>query len=89
MVFLANQRFPMAQMEQNRTWVEQTASEVAGRPVTLELINGGEAPTAGGGPGPVDAAQAELKQRALADTAVQAMLDVFTAEIRQVEEIEK
>jgi DNA polymerase-3 subunit gamma/tau len=88
-VCLANQRFVMAQMEQNRAWLEQTASEVAGRPITLELINSGEAAVANGAPAPEDAARAQLKQRALADTAVQTMLDVFTAEIRDVEEIEK
>ena len=88
-VFLANQRFPMAQMEQNRTWLEQTATEVAGRPVTLELVNAGEALAATAASGAEDAARSELKQRAMADTAVQAMLDVFTAEIRNVEEIEK
>ena len=33
--------------------------------------------------------KAELKQQALADSGVQAMLDVFAAEIRDVEEIDK
>jgi DNA polymerase-3 subunit gamma/tau len=88
-VFLANQRFPLAQMEQNRAWLEQTASEVAGRPVTLELLNGGEPQASTAAPGADEAARRELRQRALADDAVQAMLDVFTAEIRDVEEIEK
>jgi hypothetical protein len=87
-VYLANQRFVMAQMDQNRAWLEQTASEVAGRPITLELVNGGEAAIANGAPAPEGAAKAQLKQRAMADTAVQTMLDVFTAEIRDVEEIE-
>ena len=32
--------------------------------------------------------KAELKQQALADSSVQAMLDVFAAEIRDVEEID-
>ena len=54
------------------------------------MIDGGEAPAAGSGRGAGrPRPRTELKQRALADTAVQAMLDVFTAEIRDVEEIEK
>jgi hypothetical protein len=31
--------------------------------------------------------QSELRQQALADTSVQAMLDVFAAEIKDVEEM--
>ena len=88
-VYLSNQRFPMTQMEQSRAWVEQTASELAGRPVTLQVVNGGDPATSPAGPAATDLAKNELKQRAMADSAVQAMLDVFTAEIRDVEEIEK
>jgi DNA polymerase-3 subunit gamma/tau len=88
-VYLANQRFVATQLEQNRSWLEQSASEVAGHPVTLELLEGGEAPAASTPAAKDDTAKAQLKQRALADTAVQTMLDVFTAEIRDVEEIQK
>ena len=37
---------------------------------------------------PEDSAKDHLKQRAMSESAVQAMLDVFTAEIRDVEEID-
>jgi hypothetical protein len=43
-----------------------------------------------GNPGAADAASAEqpdLRARALADDGVQAMLEIFPAEIREVEEI--
>ena len=38
---------------------------------------------------PAQDKQAELRQRALADSGVQAMLDVFAAEIKDVEEIDR
>ena len=44
---------------------------------------------ASAGPAPETDRKAELKQQALADSGVQAMLDVFAAEIRDVEEIDK
>jgi DNA polymerase-3 subunit gamma/tau len=44
---------------------------------------------ASAGPAPGTDRKAELKQQALADSGVQAMLDVFAAEIRDVEEIDK
>ena len=47
------------------------------------------AATASAGPVPEADRKAELKQQALADSGVQAMLDVFAAEIRDVEEIDK
>jgi DNA polymerase-3 subunit gamma/tau len=86
--FLSNQKLMMAQLEQNRAWLEQAASDLSGRPVTLEVIDGGTA-SASASESPGASAKDQLKQRALADTAVQAMLDVFTAQIRDVEEIEK
>jgi DNA polymerase-3 subunit gamma/tau len=86
--FLSNQKLMMAQLEQNRAWLEQAASELAGQPITLEVVDAGM-PTAAPAEAPGEAAKDQLKQRALADNAVQAMLDVFTAQIRDVEEIEK
>jgi hypothetical protein len=40
------------------------------------------------GPGPSQSKPPDLKTTAMADSAVQAMLDVFPAEIENVEEIE-
>jgi len=84
------------QVEQNRPWLEELASRLAGRPMTVTAVDGdGPAPTQ-----PADAArgagsaasgdsdkQSALKQRAMADSGVQAMLDVFGTDIKEVEEI--
>jgi DNA polymerase III subunit gamma/tau len=83
------------QVDARRTWLESLAESVAGRKVTVATARGAAAdapavrPTAG-----VEApaaatplADTDLRARALADGGVQAMLDVFPAEIREVEEI--
>jgi len=89
-----------AQLEQSRPWLEQAASTIAGRKIAVVGAEGpGPAPAAqapkaagrtGAAPGVppgADAGDDPLKARALADTGVQAMLDVFAAEITKVEEI--
>src|SRR5438105_1383101 len=94
--FSANQRALKEQVEQNKTWLEQMALQ-AGRKVTVTATQDGAA-----SPEPRVAAQANpesqipnpdtdrkaaLKKQALADSGVQAMLEVFPAEIRDVEEM--
>jgi hypothetical protein len=83
------------QVEARRGWLESIAETVAGRKVVVTTAKG----AAGDAPGPRPAASvtapapasvppdADLKAQALADGGVQAMLDVFPAEIREVEEI--
>jgi DNA polymerase-3 subunit gamma/tau len=81
------------QLEQTRPWLEETASRLAGRKM---IVTAAEGPAPVGAPAapPVapgtvdvpDRAQ-ELKDRAMADTGVQAMLDVFAAEIKDIEEM--
>ena len=84
------------QVERKREWLESVAASIAGRPVTIATARGQalppdapreRAPDDPAAPVPV-AANAELKARAMADSGVQAMLEVFPAEIRDVEEIE-
>jgi len=79
-----------AQLDQNRPWLEDVASRLAGRRMAVV-----SAEAAAMAPPKSDAAprapqtterQAELKQQALEDSGVQAMLDVFAAEIKDVEE---
>jgi DNA polymerase-3 subunit gamma/tau len=89
--FLPAHRILREQVEQNRPWLEQMAAAVAGRKMIVgaaqaEQASGAAAPLPEGAapqPKPVD-----LKTTAMADSAVQAMLDVFPAEIENVEEIE-
>ena len=88
--FLPAHRILREQVEQNRPWLEQIASGVAGKKMIVgaaqaepaaEIPAAAEAPSGQSKP-------ADLKTNAMADSAVQAMLDVFPAEIENVEEIE-
>jgi DNA polymerase-3 subunit gamma/tau len=78
------------QLDQTRTWLEEVASRLAGRRVAIVSAEGsvgtGAAKAGASVPGPPTERQAELKQQALEDSGVQAMLDVFAAEIKDVEE---
>ena len=82
------------QVEQRRGWLEQLAESVAGRKITVTTIRGSvgapnapNAPSAPSAPNPPNAPGDDLRSRAMADDGVQALLDVFPAEIRDVEEI--
>ena len=77
------------QLDQTRPWLEDIASKLAGRRMSIASAEG--APAAAKEPGaraagPVDQRKDALKQQALEDSGVQAMLDVFAAEIKDVEE---
>ncbi len=79
-----------AQLEQNRPWLESAASQLAGRKLTVVAADGAATSAP---PSPADIVSVaadrndELKQRAMADTGVQTMLDVFAAEIKDIEEM--
>jgi DNA polymerase-3 subunit gamma/tau len=83
------------QLEQSRAWLESTASQLAGRRVTLVSAEGtapAAAPSRDSGGESVSAAdvpdrQQALKQQAMADSGVQTLLDVFAAEIKDVEKM--
>jgi DNA polymerase III subunit gamma/tau len=86
-----------AQLDQHRAWLESAASQLAGRKITVAAAEGngtpGPAPAAGASRPSADAGsenadrQQALKERALSDTGVQTMLDVFAAEIKDIEEM--
>jgi len=92
--FSANQRALREQVEQQKAWLESMALAAGGRKVTVTAVQDGTA-----APNPENPAnvanpsnlandrKAALKQQALADSGVQAMLEVFPAEIRDVEEM--
>ena len=89
--FTAGQRTLATQVTQGRGWLEDLASKVAGRKVTVAAEQGDAAPepAAGRAPGPPPAeSQHELKMAALDDEVVQALLEVFPAEIRDIEKID-
>jgi len=93
--FSPNQRALLNMFEQNRSWLESIAQQVAGRRIAVSGVQtdgGGAAaePAKNGGQAtsgePADKKSA-LREQALADAGVQAMLEVFPAEIRDVEEM--
>jgi hypothetical protein len=90
-------------VEQNRAWLEGLAERIAGRKIAVVVVQGEAAaradasPSRDTGAGPTSAGAAAkgldagrksaLREQALADTSVQALLEVFPAEIRDVEEM--
>jgi DNA polymerase-3 subunit gamma/tau len=88
--FSAAQRTLRDMFEQNRGWLETIAQQIAGRRIAVaSLQSDGAVPAP-----PVDDQsqsavdkKVALREQALADAGVQALLDVFPAEIRDVEEM--
>jgi DNA polymerase-3 subunit gamma/tau len=77
-------------VDQNRAWLESLAQQVSGRKVVVTSTNGGEtaaAPAAAATEAPKADRKTALREQAMADAGVQALLDVFPAEIRDVEEM--
>jgi hypothetical protein len=77
--------------EQHRGWLEALAQRVGGRKIAVAAVQGDVPPAAPAGDAAATAAAADrksaLREQALADAGVQAMLEVFPAEIRDVEEM--
>jgi hypothetical protein len=90
--FSAAQRALREMFEQHRSWLESLAAQVAGRKVAVTSASAAEtteeAAPAGApeAPGRADR-KTDLREQALADSGVQALLEVFPAEIRDVEEM--
>ncbi len=89
--FAPQHRALRGQLDQTRVWLDNLASQLSGRRMTVVSAEGTAATPKPGAPAaaaaPEGDRQAELRQQALADTGVQAMLDVFAAEIKDVEEV--
>ena len=90
--FTAAQGALAAQLTQNRAWLEELASKAAGRKVAVAAEQDASPPepaaAAETSPSSADSQHA-LKLEAMNDQVVQAMLDVFPAEIRTVEKIDR
>jgi DNA polymerase-3 subunit gamma/tau len=98
--FLPVHRVLREKFEELRPWLETTAQRVAGRRITVTAVQpqadvqaaqeSSTEPSATAGPETAAApapATRDLRAEAMASSAVQAMLDVFPAEIRDVEEM--
>ena len=79
------------QLEQHRPWLEALAENVAGRRVSVEAIETGAPAAPAGRPSPESPSpedkQAALRARAMENEGVQALLDVFGGEIKDIEEM--
>jgi hypothetical protein len=89
--FAPQHRALRGQLDQTRVWLDALASQLSGRKMTVASAEGvvpaQAANSAAAAAEPPDQnRQSDLRQQALADSGVQAMLDVFAAEIKDVEE---
>jgi DNA polymerase-3 subunit gamma/tau len=95
-VFLPNQKNAKAQCEEQKAWLQQLAEKVAGKPVPLSVavaegVAGSAAipaaPSASAGePRRDKASPEELKEEAMANSTVQAVLEIFPVEKTTIEE---
>ena len=91
--FTPQHRALRAQFEQMRQWLESTATQLAGKRMAVVSVES-SAPSAAparepgdnGSPAPAPDRREALKEKALSEPNVQALLDVFAAEITDVEE---
>ncbi len=92
--FAPQHRALRVHLDQTRAWLDALASQLSGRKMTVASAEGVAASSsAKPGAQPPSAEprtndrQNDLRQQALADSGVQAMLDVFAAEIKDIEEM--
>jgi DNA polymerase-3 subunit gamma/tau len=86
--FSATQRTLCETLEQHRAWLEAIAGKLAGRKVSVVCVQTADAAAPPGQtPDAAVTRKSELREQALADAGVQALLEVFPAEIRDVEEM--
>jgi DNA polymerase-3 subunit gamma/tau len=87
--FLPAHKALREQFDQSRVWLEAAAERIAGRRIAVAAVQSAPAePGDNGAAAPAETPGArDLKAEAMSSSAVQAVLDVFPAEIRDVEEM--
>jgi DNA polymerase III gamma/tau subunit len=88
--FLPNHRALREQFDTTRAWLEAIAEKVAGRRVTVTAVQAAapsNEPVAAPAAPEKPSTARDLRAEALSSSAVQAMLEVFPAEISDVEEM--
>jgi hypothetical protein len=85
--FAPTHRTLREQLEQNREALEGIAARVAGRCVQVAAVQDGRDADAGEPRQAKPDKQATLKAEAMADPGVQALLEMFPVEIKNVEEM--
>ena len=87
--FSANQRALREMFEQHRAWLETLAQRLAGSKVVIAAVQEQTPAAQASDQSAADPAdrKSALREQALADAGMQALLEVFPAEIRDVEEM--
>ena len=88
--FLPAHRALREQFDQSRPWLEAAAERLTGRKIVVAAVQAaddGAAPEPEKASASAPAPKRDLKAEAMSSTGVQALLDVFPAEIRDVEEL--
>lgn len=87
--FASNQNVARMQLDANREWLEDVAHRLTGRRMQVVSVQmpGAAAPPAGVAAAAPAAPKRDLREEARSSPGIQAMLDVFPAEIRDVEEM--
>jgi DNA polymerase-3 subunit gamma/tau len=89
--FSPNHRTLKDMFDQNRPWLESIAQQASGRKLVVGAVQAEPAAATAAPASEPDQAKtakkAALREQALADAGVQALLEVFPAEIRDVEEM--
>jgi DNA polymerase-3 subunit gamma/tau len=97
--FLANQKVPRAQCEENREWLATLATQTFGQETTVQVTVTAPAEPGAAPPAPVAAPAAaprtppvaatdeQLRREALADPGVQALFEIFPVERTKIEEM--
>jgi hypothetical protein len=90
--FLPAHRALREQFDQSRSWLEAAAERLAGRKIAVSAVqaaadNGEPSGVEQKPAAPAEGQKRDLKAEALESSGVQALLDVFPAEIRDVEEM--
>ena len=91
--FLPNQKNAKSQCDEQKAWLQSIAEKVAGRPVPVSIAvaaSGTQPETASALPLPASpstkASADELKAEAMANSTVQALLEIFPVEKTTIEE---
>jgi hypothetical protein len=85
--FLPHHKALKEQLESARAWLEAAGERVAGRKITLVTAHATDVPEVKSEAPVAEAGGRDLKAEAMTSSAVQAVLDVFPGEIKDVEEL--
>src|SRR5262249_39064933 len=88
--FSPSQRTLKDNVDKNRAWLEDLARQTAGRKISIVAVQTDVPPAAkpeAQAAQPAADDKSSLREQAMADSGVQALLEVFPAEIRDVEEM--